>query len=145
MRRPSHDVTETGLLRVGEVVILTGASLRSALECALIAIKHRALSGLPNRPYEDLACELRAAMAANGQSDVPKPAPCQPVSVRPTVPIDEAATRLGISPRQTRRLAPQLGGQIIGGRWLVDEIALREHSEGTRQWTAKNRHESSPA
>lgn len=121
-----------GLTRVGGVVVLSGDALRSALECAVIAIKHRALSGLPNRRYEQLAQELSAAMAAAGQSDVPEPEAREPVTMaRPTVTITEAAARLGLSNRQTRRLAPRLGGQIIGGQWLVDEPALREHIEGT--------------
>ena len=129
-----------GLLRAGAVVVLTDPALRSALECAVIAIKHRSLSGLPNKPYEELAGELHAAMSAAGQSDVPKPATRHPVSVvQPTVPISKAAARLGLSPRQARRLAPRLGGEMIGGRWFVDELALREHIEGGRQWTAKSR------
>jgi hypothetical protein len=138
---PPDDNCMPGLLRVGGVVILTGPALRSALECAFITVKHRGLSGLPNQRYEALARELHTAVSAAGQSDVPKPAACEPVSVvQPTVPISEAATRLGISSRQTRRLAPRLAGQIVGGRWLVDEVALREHEGG--RWTAKSRRAS---
>ena len=104
---PPDDTCIPGLLRVGGVVILTGPALRSALESALITIQHRGLSGLPNQRYEALARELHAAMSAAGQSDVPKPAACEALPVvQPTVPINEAATRLGISHRQTRRLAP---------------------------------------
>jgi hypothetical protein len=122
---------ESGLIRTGGVLVLTGPGLRCALECVLIAIKHRRLSGLPNKRYEHLARELHAAMTAAGQSDAPQPAVRQPVWVhQPTVPIAEAAHRLGRSDRQTRRLAPRLGGRIIGGRWFVDELALRE-LEGT--------------
>lgn len=121
------------------VVILTGPALRTALECALITIKHRSLSGLTNRPYEELARELHAAMTAAGQSDDRATLLEEALTPeQPTVTINEAATRLRLSPRQTRRLAPQLGGQHIAGRWLIDEIALREHIEG-QQWTAKSR------
>ena len=35
---------------------------------------------------------------------------------------------LGLSPRQTRRIAKKLGGQIIGGRWLLDMQAIIEHA-----------------
>lgn len=120
-----------GLHRVGGVVVLSGDALRAAMQCVVITIRNRALSGLPNGTYEQLAQELGAAMAEGGQSDVRTTAVREiDVMQRPTVPIGEAATRLGLSHRQVRRLAPKLGGQIIGGRWLVDELAVREHIEG---------------
>ena len=122
---------ESGLLRAGPVVILSGPALKADLECVLIAIKHRKLSGIPYQTYEALACELAAAMAAVGHSDVRLPAISDSLPVdQPTVPLDQAATRLGISLRQARRLAPQLAGRKIGGCWFVDEAALREHIEG---------------
>ena len=121
----------SGVHRVGPVVVLSGDGLRAAMQCVVITIRHRALSGLPNGTYEQLAQELGAAMAESGQSDVRKIAVREiDVMQRPTVPIDEAATRMGLSHRQARRLAPKLGGQIVGGRWLVDELAVREHLEG---------------
>ena len=122
---------ESGLLRRGEFVILSGPELKAILECVLIAIRHRRRDGLPYRAYEALACELHEALSAGGQSDVrlrpiSKPVPVEP----PTVPIAEAAERLDVSDRQARRLAPKLGGQRIAGRWFVDELALRQHTEG---------------
>jgi hypothetical protein len=125
---------EPGLIRAGGVVVISGTALHAAHQCAVIAIRHRNLSGLPTQPYEALACELRAAMAAAGHSDVRFAAVSDPVLVEePTVPLHEAAARLGISLRQARRLALRLGGRKIAGRWFVDETALREHIEGRRQ------------
>ncbi|ULE35050.1 helix-turn-helix domain-containing protein [Mycobacterium sp. IDR2000157661] len=49
----------------------------------------------------------------------------------PTVPLEDAAERLGISTRHARRIAPKLAGRKAGGRWFVDETALREHLERT--------------
>lgn len=134
-RRPSPRTrttpSDSGLLRAGEVVVLSGSALKDARDCALIAAKQRKLSGLPYQTYEVLACELHAAMAAAGHSDVRLPAISHDVPMsKPTVPLVEAAARQGISLRQARRRAPQLGGQQIGGRWFVDEIALRQHIEG---------------
>ncbi|OBA96994.1 hypothetical protein A5666_27115 [Mycolicibacterium fortuitum] len=102
--------------------------------CVLIAIKHRKLSGLPYQTFEALACELAAAMAVGGHSDVRPNAISDPVPVdeQPTVPLAEAAALLGISVRQARRLAPQLGGQKIAGSWFVDGTALRQHLEGRK-------------
>lgn len=125
---------ESGLIRAGGVVVLSGAALRAARDCALIAVKHRKMSGVPYQAYEALACELNATMAAAGQSDVPTPAVSKAAAVdeQPTLPVAEAAARLGISVRQARRLAPKLGGQMIAGRWFVDELALRQHTEGKK-------------
>lgn len=124
-------MNETGLTQSGELVIVTGAALRPAFLSALTAIKQRRRDGLPTRVYEDLACAYGAAMAAGGHADVRLPAISDPVPVEPpTVPLAEAASRLGISDRQARRLADKLGGQKIGARWFVDEMALREHIEG---------------
>lgn len=124
-------MTETGLTRVDGVVVLSGPALRAARDCALIAVKHRKLSGVPYRTYEALACELNEAMSASGQADMRSPAISKAVAVdQPTVPITEAAACLGISDRHARRLAPKLGGKKIGRCWVVDETALRQHIEG---------------
>lgn len=122
---------ESGLIQVGGVVVLTGPALKADLECVLIAIRQRKMSGLPYQTYEALACELLSAMSASGQSDVRLPAVSEPVPVElATVPLAEAAKRLGMSARNARRIAPQLGGRKVGGRHFVDETALREHLEG---------------
>jgi hypothetical protein len=51
---------------------------------------------------------------------------------QPTVTIAEAARQLGLSERQTRRRAPQLGGRRVGGVWLLDQIAIDEHRRGQK-------------
>ncbi|KUI13604.1 hypothetical protein AU192_04160 [Mycobacterium lehmannii] len=123
---------ESGLIRAGGVVVLSGPALHSALQATLIAIRNRKLSGLPTLPYEALACELRAAMTADGHAAIAIGAVSDPVPVdeQPSVPLAEAAARLNISDRQARRRAPQLGGRRIAGRWFVDQLALRQHIEG---------------
>lgn len=124
---------ESGLIRAGGFVVLSGPALKENLQCVLIAIRQRKMSGLPYQHYEALACELTEAMSASGQSDMRSPAISKAVAVeQPTVPTAELAARLGISERHARRLAPKLGGQRIAGSWLVDELALREHTEGKK-------------
>lgn len=44
----------------------------------------------------------------------------------------EAAGILGLSTRQTRRLAPDLGGETIGGRLVFKRSAVIEYAEGRR-------------
>ncbi|MGV0603932.1 hypothetical protein [Mycolicibacterium sp. XJ1904] len=126
-------MSESGLLREGGVVVMTGPALKTGLECVLIAIKHRKLSGIPSNTYEALACELAAAMAAVGHSDVRLPAISDPVPMEPTVPLDVVRAQLKLGERQARRVAPKLGGKKIGGRWFVDETALHEHIAGRRK------------
>ena len=47
------------------------------------------------------------------------------------VTTTQAAKTLGCSERTVQRLAARLGGRKIGGRWLLDPVALAEHLEGT--------------
>lgn len=120
-----------GLYRVGPAVLISGQSARILRDALLIAARARAINGLPvSRDYQTLAAELHAAMSAAGQSDVRTPAVADAGSMSPTVPIEQAAAELGCSKRQARRLAPSLGGRIVGGRWLIDRQALTEHIEG---------------
>jgi hypothetical protein len=128
------NAAESGLLRFGGVVVLTGPALKAARDSALIAAKHRKRSGIPYQNYATLACEFHAAMSAAGHSDVRSPPVSKAVTVeQPTVPLAEAAARLRLSPRQASRLALKLGGDKIAGRWFVDETALNEHIEGRRK------------
>jgi hypothetical protein len=122
----------SGLTRIDGVVILSGPALRFVLRCVLIVVHVGRASRLPTQTVKALACELNEAVSAAGQSVMRSPAISKAVAVdqRPTVPIAEAAERLGISVRHARRLAPKLGGQRIAGSWFVDELALRQHTEG---------------
>lgn len=123
-----------GLLVAGDAVILTGAAARCALQAALIAIRARRRGGLPvSDTYQALAIALARAGAGTGHSDIRETAVVQDISVGPTIPLVEAAARLGLTDRQVRRLAVRLGGRKVGGRWLIDEQALEEHIAGRRQ------------
>ena len=123
-----------GLNRVGGVVIVHGTAARTLCEAVLIAERSRRSSGLPlSRDYATIAAELYAAMSASGQSDVRTEWTPDSGDVQPTMPIEQAAAELGLSKRQTRRLAPDLGGRIINGRWLLDAQAIREHIEGQKR------------
>jgi hypothetical protein len=120
-----------GLIRVGGVVVISGTAARTLCEAVLIAERARRSNGYPvSRDYATLAAELHAAASAAGQSDVRSVPDHDADVVQPTVPIEQAAEELGLSNRQTRRLAPDLGGRIIAGRWFIDRAALNEHIEG---------------
>ena len=82
-----------------------------------------------------LTAAFTEAVAASGQLAVPKPPTLQAsIAMTPTVTVEQAAKTLGLSRRQTRRLAAQLGGRIIAGRWLLDQQAIAEHLEGRQRW-----------
>jgi hypothetical protein len=124
--------TQGGPLVVGAVVVLTAEWLEAALQAVLIAARARRQNGLPNSAaHLALAKALNSAMSADGHSDVREIEPEHDYSyAQPTVTIAEAARQLGLSERQTRRRAPQLGGRRVGGVWLLDQIAIDEHKEG---------------
>ncbi|OPX05956.1 helix-turn-helix domain-containing protein [Mycobacterium sp. AT1] len=124
---------ESGLMQGVGFVVLSGPALRAARDSALIAVKHRKMSGVPYQTYEALACKLHEVMSYGGPSDTRSPAISKAADVdRPNVTIAEVAVRLGISERHARRLAPKLGGQKIAGSWFVDELAIRQHLEGKK-------------
>ena len=83
-------------------------------------------------PIPDSTASTKCPSAANRSSTKPSWRNLNLVDEHPTVPLAEAAARLNISDRQARRLAPQLGGRMIAGRWFVDELALRQHIEGRK-------------
>jgi len=126
---------DNGLHRHGPVVVLSGSALQAALDAVRIAVRVRRQNGYADSVWLSALIQAfgQAAMSATGHSDVRESIGAEDVSERPTVPLDQAARRLNIGERQARRLAPQLGGQKIGGRWFVDKIALDEHIEGRNQ------------
>lgn len=127
--------SQYGLLVAGSVVILTGPMLQTALKSVLLAERTRKLNGLPaSAAHRALAETLSQAMSAARQCDVAEPEPLKNYpQQQPTIPTEDAARMLGLSKRQTQRLAPKLGGKIIAGRWLLDEEAIREHAEGKEE------------
>lgn len=119
-----------GLHRVGPSVLLSGDAARIVLESMLVAARSRTLSGLPiTAAHRAIARELAAVVSPNGQCDVAAERITEHVRMQPTVTVEEAARRIGLSKRQTQRIAPKLGGRIVAGRWLLDEQAVREHEE----------------
>lgn len=106
-------------------VLLTGTALDVARYACDVAQRARARNGLP--PSRDLA-RLADALAAPGQTDSAD----EPAGQGDYVTTDQAADLLHCSPRTARRLAPALGGRLVGGRWLLDRQAVAEHKEGTQ-------------
>ncbi|MHA6511320.1 helix-turn-helix domain-containing protein [Tessaracoccus sp. Z1128] len=106
-------------------VLLTGPALDACRYAVGVAQDARRRNGLP--PSTKLA-QLAEALTAAGHTDTAEDADVQPDAMTTA----EAAAQLGCSERTARRMAPALGGRNIGGRWLVDRLAVAEHLEGTR-------------
>lgn len=114
-----------------DVLLLTGDAIELAAAAIAMAIQYRALEGRPpHRGLQSLLAECRP----RPQGDKLDEAAGHPETAR-MVPSAEAAEVLGLSPRQARRLAPKLGGQLVAGRWLVDRDALLEHRQGLHNST----------
>lgn len=134
MTAARNDV-DPGPIVAGGTVILSGAWVEATRQAVLIAVRARYRNGLPiSASYSALTSALNTAvMSANGHLAVRKTEVLQDLPhEHPTVTIDQAATQLGLSARQVRRIAAELGGRKIGGRWLLDQTAITERSTA---WT----------
>ncbi len=122
----------TGPLSTGPAVVLSGRWLAVARQAVHIATVARRRNGLPqSRDYSALLDSLTTAMSRSGHNAI-DPEPVAAPLVHPDeLTVLEAATMLNKSKRQTQRMAPQLGGRLVGGRWLLDRRAILEHLEGT--------------
>lgn len=104
-------------------VLLDGSDVDAIAQALRDARRWRQRNGLPPvRAWE----RLGALLAAPGHADTPTEPAGQPESMT----TREAAQLLQCSERTARRLAPRLGGQNIGGRWLLDRLAVLDHIEG---------------
>ncbi|AXY51706.1 hypothetical protein KI427_10280 [Rhodococcus ruber] len=111
-----------------DVYLLRGDAVETLRFAVRAAVAGRRRNGLRVPP--DLAA-LAAAVSGAGRSDtIPEDVPND--EERQWITIKEAAQMLECSDRQTRRLAPGLGGRLTGGRWLLDRHAVTEHLEGRR-------------
>lgn len=117
------------VVRIESGVLLTGSALDAARFCVEVAQRARRRNGLP--PSVAIA-RLAAALAPTGLGDAPQTEVEHPEggAVQEVVSTREAAELLGCSPRQARRLAPLLGGRLIGGRLALDRQCILDHLEG---------------
>lgn len=127
------------LYAAGGVLVLTGTMLAVLADALDKAARVRATNGLPLTAgqlalTEALRQAIPEAVAARGHEDGRGGATLSRLPhVQPTLTVEQAAKRLRLSARQTRRLAPKLGGQIVNGHgWLLDELAVTEYAERRR-------------
>ncbi|MEI7717714.1 MAG: helix-turn-helix domain-containing protein, partial [Mycobacterium sp.] len=124
-------------LSTGPAVLLTGGWLAVARHAVHVASIARRRNGLPeSRDYAVLFTALTDALSRTRQHVIEE-LPDESLSeLKDELTVEEAMAVLGKSRRSVQRLAPRLGGRLIGGRWILDRRAVEEHHEGSRTWTA---------
>ena len=108
---------------------LSADDLQASYYCAAREIRRRQLAGQPVPPpvqklFDRLDIEIRVSPA--GRDSGGDTAQSDPIGTK------EAAMLLGLSPRQVRRIAADLDGQLVGGRLLFDRRTVPEYGEGKR-------------
>ena len=112
---------------------LTGTDLTAAYYVTAEVVRHRQRTGQPipqwlSRHFDRLGAEVRASRLghesdrAAGQSQQDK-----------MITTREVAAILGCSKRQAQRLAAELDGFFVGGRWLFKRNSVIEYAEGRHQ------------
>ncbi|MFN8090548.1 MAG: helix-turn-helix domain-containing protein [Mycobacterium sp.] len=120
-----------GLLAAGGVVVLFGDHAKHALLITRFMIERQRKRHLPHPPeWDELADALTAALAACPQCPRTDTAAPVELDTEKVMTTTELARRDGCTPRHARRMATQLDGQKIGGRWFVPTAAVNEHLEG---------------
>lgn len=134
MADTSRDRSDLPVVLSGSAVILTGNWLKIVGDALVHSMRRQKSNGLPiNGSHVALIRAVQKAMSASGESDVRNFSTMHDSNQqKPTVCTATAAKQLGMSERQVRRLAPRLGGQLIGKRWLLDQRAIDEHKEGRK-------------
>lgn len=105
-------------------VLLTGKTIPLVAEALKTAQRARGRNGLPPLPAW---AELLHVLSRAGHEDTTD----EPTDDSGLMTTTDAAALLGCSTRTARRLAPKLGGQLVGGRLLLDRAAVLEHHEGS--------------
>ncbi|RFZ48240.1 hypothetical protein MSS2_04756 [Mycobacterium marinum] len=105
---------------------LSQQDLRAAYYCAAEVIRHRRRTGQPlpdwlRRHYAALDAAVLMSRSRHESESVPAQLGQEQITAQ------EVADMLGCSKRQTLRLAADLDGRIVGGRWLFPRSAVGQY------------------
>jgi Helix-turn-helix domain len=109
---------------------MSAINLRASYFCASEVIRERQRRGQPTpdwlrRHYARLDAEIRMSESGHELSGDQGE-----LELDELITASEVAQILGISKRQAQRLAADLDGKIVGGRWIFTRAAVIEYSEG---------------
>ena len=112
-------------------VLLTGPALTDAYYLVAAGIRYTRHNGhpIPAR-FETLLTVIgeQRAKSQPGQCDTLTPAPRQHCETEELIGSQQAADILGVSKRQTQRLAADLDGRLAGGHWVFDKKAVEAYA-----------------
>ena len=114
---------------------MTADRLRCAYYCAADTIRRRQLTGQPvptwlRQHFADLDAAVR--LSRSGHETDTTAAQSETVEL---ISAAQAAAIVGRSKRQVQRLAADLGGRIVGGRWLFDRTEVAEYARAANERT----------
>ncbi|MGW5289494.1 hypothetical protein [Rhodococcus pyridinivorans] len=114
--------------RLDGVVLLSGDSIDAVRFAVRVTIAARQRNGQRVPPE---ITELARQLAVYGQQDTASQTMNNAGVQADWISTQEVARMLDISNRQARRLAPQLGGTLHAGRWLIDRTAVTNYQKRT--------------
>lgn len=112
---------------------LAAAELRQLLYCAAEELRARQRGKPPGpQPWlRNLVRRLELEVAVSGSRSRHQTDCGEPQSdADERISARQAATMLGLSKRQVQRLAADLDGEIIDGRWLFSRTAAEDYAKG---------------
>jgi hypothetical protein len=111
-------------------VNLAGDDLHAAYYCAAEVTRSRRRTGQPIPVW--LRWHYDRLDTAFRMSDLGQESDCDTgqLDQDKLITAREVGAILGCSKRQAQRLAPGLGGRIVGARWLLSQNAVLEHAKG---------------
>ncbi|GJO29992.1 hypothetical protein NJB1507_37700 [Mycobacterium marinum] len=106
--------------------------LRAAYYCAAEVMRHRSRTGQPlpawlRQHFAALDAAVRMSRSGHGFHGGAAQL------VQDEVTAQEAADMLGCSKRQALRLAADLDGRLVGGRWLFPRSAVEQYAAERNQ------------
>ncbi|USI88763.1 helix-turn-helix domain-containing protein [Rhodococcus pyridinivorans] len=110
--------------RLDGVVLLTGQSIEAARFAVRVTIAARQRNGQRVPPE---ITELARELSVFGHRDTHDAIGNNTGTQADWISTQEVARMLGCSHRQARRLAPELGGTLHAGRWLIDRTAVTNY------------------
>jgi hypothetical protein len=114
-------------------VNLTGDDTITAYNCVAAVMRGFRTAPAPwavQSLYARLDAEIRGMSRAGHESE------CPAEELDPWMNTQAAAQQLELSPRQIRRLAPDLDGDMFNGRLRFRASAVRAYAEGRRDGRA---------
>lgn len=128
------DTVPASVQRLGTAVLLQGAAVPALARLAARGLRDRDRDGMPAPSALlaivaalDEAADMSAALST-GHSGHAEMSPARTSSRRDALRTDEAARLLGLSPRQVRRLAPDLDAWHERGHLRYDRAAVETYA-----------------